>query len=356
MTSVFTITIQRSTVSTSLPEKSNIMVIKMLYQVLKDSRKASKSGAETYAKVTCLCDETRYEAVALTEQMTACTVHSSVVTADCRSAGPWFNSGRRSWLNFMTWSRNQIIQMINIMSPITTSIRTITRKSVNMVAELDNETALWTVGSIAQRLEDYSAVIATKPPSEFGADAVVGWMQWSGVPILARGPAAVRMPGRLIGESLDRLGKPTFRLGLQSQEQNQEQHFRLDEDQLTTDTADLKMTEDVLVKDTAVFEDTTQDCLVYQTKAAEFKNYNKSLSEELEVLAKAKAVISEKTGNSEYRDNRSMLSSRGSLASSLTKSEHQSNWRSSHLMLLQRCTPRREKQRKVNHHIEQDGD
>ena len=102
------------------------MVIKMLYQVLKDSRKASKSGAETYAKVTCLCDETRYEAVALTEQMTACTVHSSVVrAADCRSAGPWFNSGRRSWLNFMTWSSNQIIQMINIMSPIRTVITTI---------------------------------------------------------------------------------------------------------------------------------------------------------------------------------------------------------------------------------------
>ena len=46
------------------------------------------------------------------------------------------------------------------MSPITTSIRTITRKSVNMVAELDNDMALWTVGSIGQLLEDYSAVIA----------------------------------------------------------------------------------------------------------------------------------------------------------------------------------------------------
>ena len=103
MTSVFSITIQRRMVSTPLPEKSSTMVIKMLYQVLKDSRKASKSGAETYAKVTCLCDETRYEAVAVTEQITAGTVHSSVVrAADCRSAGPWFNSGRRSWLNFMT--------------------------------------------------------------------------------------------------------------------------------------------------------------------------------------------------------------------------------------------------------------
>ena len=273
MTSVFSITIQRRVVSTSLPEKSSTMVIKMLYQVLKDSRKASKSGVETFAEVTCLCDETRYEAVALTEQITAGTVHGSVVkAADCRSAGFWFNSGRRSWLNFMTWSSNQIIQMINIMSPITTSIRTITRKSVNMVAELDNDMALWTVGSIGQLLEDNSAVIAPKPPSECGADAVVDWMQWSGVPILARGPAAVRMPGRLIGESLNRLGKPTFRLGLQSQEPSEEQHIRLDEDQLTTDTTDLQMTEKTLAKDTAAFEDTTQDCLAIQAKVTEFKN------------------------------------------------------------------------------------
>ena len=91
---------------------------------------------------------------------------------------------------------------------------------------------------------------------------------------------------------------------------------------MTTDTADLKMTEDALAKDTAAFEDTTQDCLAIKAKAAEFKNPTKSLSEKLEALAKAKAVISEKTGDAEYRDKRSVLSSRGSLARSLTKSEH----------------------------------
>ena len=67
-----------------------------------------------------------------------------VGAADCRSAGPWFNSGWKSWFIFVTGSdsvMNQIIQMFNNKSPIRTVITTITRKSVNMVAELDNDTA-----------------------------------------------------------------------------------------------------------------------------------------------------------------------------------------------------------------------
>ena len=170
-------------------------------------------------------------------------VHSPVVrAADCRSAGPWFNSGRRSWIH-THWH----IQRNNIMSPITTTITmpitTITRKSVNMVAEL----ALW-IPDTTERQEDYSAVAkattvtavafdtkaraaqgtvvqlkselaqsqqsrteaktqadslslnALNPPSDFGADTVVD-----------------RIPGRLTGESLDRLGNPTFSMTLQTQ-------------------------------------------------------------------------------------------------------------------------------------------
>ena len=82
------------------------------------------------------------------------------------------------------------------------------------------------------------------------------------------------------------------------------------------------MTEKILDEGTAAFEDTTQDCLAIQAKVEDFEAYNKNLSEELEAVAKAKAVISEKTGDAEYQDNRSVLSSRGSLASSLVKSEH----------------------------------
>ena len=104
--------------------------------------------------------------------------------------------------------------------------------------------------------------------------------------------------------------------------QSQKQPIRLDDDQLTTDTTDLEITEKILDEGTAAFEDTTQDCSVCQTKVLDFEIYNKSLSEELEVLAKAKDVISEKTDDSEYRDNRSMLSSSGGLAIELTKSEN----------------------------------
>ena len=187
------------------------------------------------------------------------------------------------------------------MSPITTTITmpitTIPRKSVNMAAEL----ALW-IPDTTERQEDYSAVakdatttavaldtkvraaqgtvvqlkselaqsqqskteaktqadylslIALKPPSDFGADTVVG-----------------RLPGRLTGESLDRLSMTL---------QSQKQPIRLDEDQLTTDITDLEMTEKILDEDTAAFEDTTQDCLVCQTKVVDFEIYNKSLSEE----------------------------------------------------------------------------
>ena len=63
-------------------------------------------------------------------------VHSSMVgAADCRSAGPWFNSGWRSWFIFMTGSDNLMnhpAQRYNTMSPTRTVITTITRKSVNI--------------------------------------------------------------------------------------------------------------------------------------------------------------------------------------------------------------------------------
>ena len=66
--------------------------------------------------------------------------------------------------------------------------------------------------------------------------------------------------------------------------------------QLTTDTADLKMTEDALAEDTAALEDTRRDC---QAKAVEFETATNGRSEELDAHAKARAVISQKTGGAE---------------------------------------------------------
>ena len=225
-----------------------------------------------------------------------------VGAADCRSAGPWFNSGWKSWFTFLTGYdklTNQIIQMFNNMSPIRTVITTITRKSVNMVAELDNDTAPSRIlDTSGQRLEDYStvakaataiavaldtkaraaqgtvvqlkselvqsqqsrteaktradslSVITLKPPSELGDDTLVD-----------------RMPGRPSRESLDRLGNPTFRMTLQTKSNTFDLTTRTSWTP-TPQTWRWRLT--LSQEDTAAFEDTMQDCLAIQTKAAEF--------------------------------------------------------------------------------------
>ena len=113
-----------------------------------------------------------------------------------------------------------------------------------MVQNPDNFGTVHDFSELAKKVKESKCVFTiaadllcmnlVKPPGEMGADIALGSSQRMGIPMAFGGPHPGffattdkfkrRIPGRLIGVSIDRLGNQAYRMALQTREQ----HIRRD--------------------------------------------------------------------------------------------------------------------------------